>query len=71
MIITANISDIENDEKDEIIFESESIVDGMKIGVLKEKLAQKGIPVKMQFNPKDNSIVNLIMTQKDLLDLLC
>ena len=56
--------------KDDIKFKAENVVDGMKIGIIKEKLSKKGIPVIMGFDAKDNKHLELAIKQKDLLDLL-
>lgn len=56
--------------KDNIKFKAESVIDGMKLGVMKEKLAQKGIPITLGQNIKDERVLEITIKQKDLLDLL-
>lgn len=56
-------------KKDEIKFEAESIVDGMKVGILKEKFKRQGIPIKLGMG-KGDDILDITINQKDLLDLL-
>ena len=56
-------------KKDEIKFEAESIVDGMKVGILKEKFKRQGIPIKLGMG-KGDDILDITIKQKDLLDML-
>ncbi len=65
------IVSISGKEKDKITFFPKSIIDGMKIGIMKEKLRQKGIPVEIEMNTTDEAILKLTISQSDLLDLLC
>lgn len=58
-------------EKDTISFSAESIIDGMKIGIMKEKLRQKGIPAEIEMNVNDEAILKISVSQSDLLGLLC
>ena len=62
---------IKNNSDENIKFKAENMIDGMKIGIIKEKLAEKGIPVSIGMNFKDNSDLDITITQKDLIDLLC
>ena len=61
---------IKNNNDDEIKFKAENVIDGMKIGIMKEKFANKGIPIEMSLNLKDSKVLEITIKQKDLLDLL-
>jgi hypothetical protein len=54
---------------------AENIIDGMKIGIIKEKLAKKGIPIELGISdPKEfagQQDLDITFQQKDLIDLLC
>jgi hypothetical protein len=65
------IISISGNEKDKLTFFPKSIIDGMKVGIMKEKLRQKGIPVEMEMSANDAKVLKLTISQSDLLDLLC
>lgn len=58
-----------NNNDDEIHFKPKTITDGMKIGIIMEKLKSKGVPIKLDV--EDGDITKLSIKQKDLIDLLC
>ena len=60
-----------NNNDDEIHFKPKTIIDGMKIGIIMEKLKAKGVPIKLEMNAEKQSVEKLSMNQKDLIDLLC
>jgi hypothetical protein len=62
---------IEIINNDEITFIAESIIDGMKIGIMKQKIKEKGIPIKLGIL-KTESLEKLDMTinKSDLLNLI-
>jgi hypothetical protein len=61
---------IKNNNDDEIKFKAENVIDGMAIGIMKEKFAKKGIPVQMTMKHSDSKILEITIKQKDLLGLL-
>lgn len=61
---------IKNNNDDKIKFKAESIIDGMKIGIMKEKFAQKGIPITLGQNLNDSKVLEITIDQNDLLGLL-
>lgn len=68
MLITTSPNGTKKDE-DFISFHPESIVDGMKIGIIREKMKTNGLPVKLDFH-KDE-IKSLSILKSHLVDLLC
>ena len=54
-----------------ITLKAEDIIDGMKIGIIKEKLAKNGVPVSMGFKINEQDYLEISFSQKDLIDLLC
>jgi hypothetical protein len=66
---------IRNNNSKKIKFMAENIIDGMKIGIIKEKLAKKGIPIELGISdPKEfagQQDLDITFQQKDLIDLLC
>lgn len=61
---------IRNNNSKKIKFMAENIIDGMKIGIIKEKLAKKGIPIELGMSSTDQDL-DITFQQKDLIDLLC
>jgi hypothetical protein len=60
---------INND--DEITFQAQSIIDGMKIGIMKEKFISNGIErLTINRNLEDDKFLSITIKQKDLLDVL-
>ena len=58
--------------KENIVFTPETIIDGMKIGIITEKLKKINTKYTLEFNTENSEILErLIISQKDLVDLLC
>lgn len=60
-----------NNNDTEIHFKPNTIIDGMKIGIIMQKLQAKGVPIKLEMNAEKQTIEKLSLMQKDLIDLLC
>lgn len=56
--------------KNEVSFEPENIVDGYKIGVLREKCRAKQIPIKMSLDINNKDFVKVIISDDDLLTII-
>lgn len=69
MLVYIKYNDKEIDK--EIHFRPQTIIDGMKIGIIKEKLNKKGVPIKLEVNAEKQTIEKMSIQQKDLIDLLC
>ncbi len=59
----------ESSDKEDIKFFPDSITDGMKVGIIIEKLKKAGIPIKKSFKDTDK-IVSISISKKDLVGLL-
>ena len=68
MLITAEPNHTPEDE-DFITFYPQSIIDGMRIGIMKERLASKGALVRLQFEQEE--FKSLSITKTDLINILC
>lgn len=54
----------------EVSFEPENIVDGYKLGVLREKCRAKQIPIKMSLDINNKDFVKIIISNDDLLTVI-
>jgi hypothetical protein len=56
--------------KKEVSFEPENIVDGYKLGILREKCKTKQIPIKMSLDINNKDFVKIMISDDDLLTVI-
>lgn len=60
---------VKNNSDDEIHFYPKTITDGMKIGIMREKIHKQGMTVRLEMDGDEVKCMSI--KQKDLLDILC
>jgi hypothetical protein len=61
---------IEDKSKTSLILKPENSIDAMNIGIIREKLSHKGVPILMKFDMLKKSIESITIDNEHIIDLI-